>query len=462
MERLIVLEVNEIPKRIVDWWVEREPHSAIAALVRRGSLAETVLDEKLPRDSYPSQSWASVGMGVPFTEHGVFWYGDPKPADYPFYWQAAAEAGVSVGLMGVLHTSPRSQQASGPNYRFVMPDLFGDDPTTVPASLAPIQELNLKLTRQSARVASVRLEPSDVLASTSLVRHGVGPGTMRDLTVMAGQVARGAWNKERLRVGQSLLLADVFEHQVKKHDPDLSMVFVNHIAAFMHRYWAATFPEDWEGGSGYAQEWIDAHVDELPFAMRALDRIVAQMAALAGRTGRTLLILSSMGMKADTTVDPGSKFQAVIRRPDQFLAAAGLAPGQEVRSAMVPQLTIVASSPSDASHIEGRLASFLGDGLKHTMTATEGERRVLTFSYGPEAREDAVFIGDAWVDPATVGMSVEAIKDHRSGRHSPRGVLVSSKQESWPAELSAFEIAPMMLDRLGVPALDYHRMSIAT
>ena len=161
MERLIVLEINEIPKRIIDWWIEREPLSAIAAVVGGGALTETILDEQLPRDLYPSQSWASVGTGVPFEQHGVFWYGDPKPAKYPFYWQAAADAGRSVGLMGVLHTSPRAEQAAGPNYRFVMPDLFGDDSSTVPDSLAPIQDLNLKLTRPPVllRVIKSILDP---------------------------------------------------------------------------------------------------------------------------------------------------------------------------------------------------------------------------------------------------------------------------------------------------------------
>jgi len=457
MQRLLVLEINELPKRIVDWWIEREPNSAFAHLVGAGSITETVLDERLPRDLYPSQSWASVNTGVPFERHGVFWYGDPKPKDFPLYWQVAADAGRSVGLMGVLHSSPRSVQASGPSYRFVMPDLFGDDASTVPTSLGPIQELNLKLTRQSARVASLRLHPSDAVAAASLVRRGVRPATLRELSVMAAQVARGAWNKERLRVGQSMLLADVFVKQVRSHDPDLSMIFLNHLAAFMHRYWAATFPDDWTEGSGYSSEWVERHAEELPYAMRGLDRIVGQMSALASETGRTLVIVSSMGMKADTTVDAQSRFQAVVRNPEKFLAAAGLSPALEIRSAMVPQFTVVADSADEATHVESRLRALLGQGMNDTMVALEGDRHVMTLSYAPPTEHNAVFVGDAWVEPSSVGMTIEAIDDHRSGRHSPRGVLVSDRQESWPTEISAFDVAPMMLDRLGVDALPHHR-----
>lgn len=457
MERIIVLEVNEVPKRVLDWWAERSPSSATARLLASGSMTETVLDDDLPRDLYPSQSWATLGMGAPYTEHGVFWYGDPKPETHPFYWQAAADAGKSVGLFGVLHSSPRAEQAAGPNYAFVVPDLFGDDSTTVPAKLQPIQELNLRMTRQSARVASMRPALADIGGAASFVRNGVKPSTWAEITMLAAQVGRGAWNKERLRVAQSLLAADVFERQVIETDPDLAVVFSNHVASFMHRYWAATFPEDWVDGSGYSAEWVEKNAGELPYAMQAFDRILEQLTELATSTGRELLVVSSMGQKADTSVDTNRGFQAVIRKPDQFLAAAGLASGHEVRGAMVPQLTIVARTASDADHIASSLDGFLGEGLDEKMVAHEGSDQVMTFTYKPAARDGEVFLGGRWVDPASVGMTVEVVADHRSGRHCPRGVLLSTQHELWPDEIDALDVAPIILQRLGVPALAHHK-----
>lgn len=462
MERIIVLEANEVPARVLEWWADRAPSSAIARLLRAGTMSETVLKEELPRDLYPSQSWASLGMGVPYADHGVFWYGDPKPDRYPFYWQAAADSGHTVGLMGVLHTSPRIDRAHGPYFRFVVPDLFGDDPTTEPSELQPIHELNLRLSRQSARVASLRLRPADLGGVVSLARNGVRASTWAQLTAIAANVARGAWNKERLRVGQSLLAVDVFERMVRRHDPDLSVVFANHVAAFMHRYWAATFPADWADGSGYSEAWVRAHAAELPYAMKMLDRIVGQLVDLAEETDRTMLLVSSMGQHADTTVDPERGYQAVIRKPDRFLAAAGLAPGHEVRSAMVPQLTVVADSEQDTAHVQQRMEAFLGDGLDELMIAHDGDRAVMTFTCAPRAREDAVFLSGRWLEPSGVGMTIEKIDDHRSGRHSPRGVLLSNKPEAWPSEVDAFAFAPMVLERLGAPALEHHRAVVPT
>lgn len=462
MARLIILEVNEIPKRVLDWWIEREPASATARLLATGAITETTLRDELPRDLYPSQSWASIAMGVPYKDHGVFWYGDPKPSEYPFYWQAAAAAGKTVGLMGVLHSSPRAEHAAGPNYRFVVPDLFGDDASTHPTKLEPIQELNLRMTRQSARVASVRPGLADLGGAYSFARNGVKASTWAEVSMMAAQVARGAWNKERLRVAQSLLAVDVFERQVEEHDPDLAVMFANHVAAFMHRYWAATFPEDWPDGSGYSAEWVAEHAGELPYAMQAFDRILDQLVTLASATDRELYVVSSMGQKADNTVDPGRGFQAVIRKPDQFLNAAGLAPGHEVRGAMVPQLTVVAETAADAAHVQETIEQFLGEGLDEFMVAAEGERQVMTFTYKPATREDAVELGGQWVDPALIGMSIEAVEDHRSGRHSPDGILLSDRPQTWPATIDALSFAPMMLQRLGVPALAHHRSMAAT
>lgn len=457
MQRLIVLEVNEVPRRVIDWWASQHPGSAIAGLVERGTMTETILDEELPRDLYPSQSWASVGMGVPYEQHGVFWYGDPKPSEFPFYWQAAAAAGRSVGLVGVLHSSPRLTQASGPEYRFVVPDVFGEDPTTEPAELQPLQELNLRLSRQGSRVARVRLAPNDVSGVLSFARHGVRPKTWTQLGSMAVHVAKGTMNRERLRVGQSFLLSDVFEKAVNSHDPDVSVMFLNHVASFMHRYWAATFPEDWEDGSGYSDDWVRNHSGELAFAMSALDQIVGRMMTLAARTGRELILVSSMGQQADNEVDPTRSFQAVVRDPQRFLAAAGLEQMPEVRSAMVPQLTVVADSEAEADQVRATVTDFIAPGRISSMTADDGERRIITFTYGPKSQADRVMLGGQWVHPGSVGMSIEAVSDHRSGRHSTRGTLISSHARPWPEEIDAFEFAPMMLDRLGVPALDHHK-----
>lgn len=447
MERLIVLEVNELPPRVLSWWGQQHPRSALWQLAQRGQAVDTLLHEELPRDLYPSQSWASVGMGVPWEDHGVFWYGDPKPDEHPFYWQRAAAAGRTVGLVGALHTSPISDRCASPNHSFVIPDVFSGDPETRPIELQPLQELNLRLSRQSARVASARLSPQDLRGVLGFAQHGVTPTTWLELARLAAAVGTRRWNKERLRVGQSLLMADVFLRQVERHNTDLSILFTNHVASAMHRYWAASFPEDW-AEHPYGDQWIAEHADELPFAMRATDRIVSRLVQYAERTNRNVVVVSSMGQKADLDVDPSRTHQAVINDPLALLHHLDCPFAADTRPAMVPQLTYVLPDPAQAERFEAWIRQALGSAITESMRADD------TVTLTADLASDAthVRVADARVEPERIGASIEAINDHRSGRHDPRGILVSARGNDWPAEVDAFTIGDRILERLGVAA----------
>ncbi len=448
-----MLEVNELPRRVVDWWGSREPTSALWHLTQRGTFAETVLDEELPRDLYPSQSWASVGTGVPWEQHGVFWYGDPKPAEYPFYWQVAARAGRTVGLVGVLHSSPMSTQCSDAEFRFVVPDPFAADPDARPASLRRFQALNLRLTRDSSRVASVRPGVADISAMARLPLEGMRSATALELATIAARVARGTWNRERLRIGQSLLLTDLFAKNCAIHRPDLAVLFTNHVASMMHRYWAATFPEDWPQGAPYDEGWRVRFADELPYAMATLDRMVGRLLSWCDRQGHELCVVSSMGQQADLTVDSATTDQAVVRDGRRFAEACGIGSDFEVRAAMAPQLTLGFGHGEDISAAADTFRAALGPAATEIMTTGE----TLTITYDLTFDEESVLIGRRRVDPEAVGVAVESITDHRSGRHSPRGVLISSSNWGVAPEIDAFEVAPLLLDRLGVAPLGHHR-----
>lgn len=453
MSRAIVLEVNELPRQVLEWWGSRTPDSPLWQLATGGTITETRLDEELPRDLYPSQSWASVGMGVPWEKHRVFWYGDPKPAEFPFYWQAAATAGKTVGVVGVLHSSPLADQCRDDNIVFAVPDCFAADDQARPDELGALQQLNLRLSRQSARVASVKPSVTDVGGVLSFATNGVRPATFAQLAHLTANVGARRWNKERLRVGQALLLADVFKRQIQSLDPDLAVFFTNHIASAMHRYWAATFPEDWGDTLPYTAEWRAQHAAELPYAMASLDQIVGSLMKMAHATDREVIVVSSMGQKADLTLGTEDDRQAVVRDEPVFLAACGAPPPVKVHSAMVPQLTLAYEDPAAAAEAESHLITLLGPAISETMQSGS----TLTLTYSLRCRADAVEIGGKWIPAAEAGVTIETITDHRSGRHSEHGLLVSSRRTGWPAEVDALQVAPLLLEQLGVSPLDHHR-----
>ena len=175
------------------------------------ALLDTRSYEQLDRDLYPAQTWTSMNSGVPHADHGVYWYGDPKPSRYPFYWQMAAAAGRSVGLVNTLHSSPMAERCAGPGYEFVLPDCFGTDPTTLPSKYTGFQRVNLQLTRANSRKAGLRPGVRQLAGlMRSLPGLGLRASTLAELTSLISGVAGGGVPRERLRSGQFLILRDLF------------------------------------------------------------------------------------------------------------------------------------------------------------------------------------------------------------------------------------------------------------
>ena len=187
--------------------------------------------------------------------------------------------------------------------------------------------------------------------------------------------------------------------------------------------------------------------------MRVLDRIVGQLGELAERTNRVLLLVTSMGQQADLSVQAGVTRQAVVRDPELFLAALGVDEPFKIRGAMVPQVTMELENTEATAVAESKIRASLGTALGETMTA----ERTLTFSYNLDCDHDVVRIGDATHRPDAIGVTIEEIDDHRSGHHSPRGLLITNEPRRWPAEIDAFDVAPMLLDVLGIDPLSHHK-----
>lgn len=448
--RLVVVEANEIPRRVLDEHIRREPGSALARLVEQGHLIETEVTEKLHRELYPSQTWYSMNSGVPYEEHQVFWYGDPKPAEHPLYWQVASRAGRSVGVVNTLHSSPLAQQCAEGKYAFVIPDCFAESPDTKPAKYQRFQELNLELTNESGRNASVKPRLSYLGTGATLPLLGVRPTTIARVGAMAAKVAAKRMNKERLRIAQSMLLSDMFMKLCRKHDPDLAVYFTNHVASAMHRYWYALFPDDWTEAH-YSDEWVSRYRDEIPAAMRALDAGIADMWSWCEATDRTLVLLTSMGQRPTSTLDTSTTGTAIVRDPVRFAEALGVSDSFTVGSAMVPQIHYSFETEEIAA-VHAAAISALDTGPADIRAERSGAVVTVIYHLGDLA-DGTISLGGVARPISECGISWEKIDDHRSGAHDPMGLMLVagySLARDLPAVVDALDVAPMLLSALGV------------
>ncbi len=457
--RVVVIEVNEIPLSLLKWHGERHPSSFIAELLTTGAaVTETQVYPEADRELYPSQTWATLATGVPYEKHQVYWYGDPKPPEFPLYWQHAARH-RSVGIVGSLHSSPLRTQGDQPGLRFALPDPFASDADARPRSLSSLQRFNLAMTQANSRAVANRFPAADYLRGLRVLpRVGVRASTAARLARLAASVATGRVPRERLRTGQFLLLADVFARLLDEHDPDLAVFFTNHLAAAMHRYWPASFPRDWDNHP-YGPDWIERFSDEIPVALHALDRFLAETWNRCLSTDRILVVVSSMGQEGGGEVDEGGPVALVVDDGEQLARRLGVDGRFRIRQAMAPHLTMQFDTEEGAVKAEARLTPIRLN-QRPVIVHRAGDTVTLTYHLG--SRADAVDINGRDHEPGELGFRSVAVEEHKAGRHMPYGVLlwadprgVRSRVPQRPVDL--VEVAPALLQALGVPPLPHHR-----
>lgn len=464
VRRVVVVEANEVPLRVLSDVAAMGRAPFIAELLHRDQITETVVNEPLPREMYPSQTWASLNTGVPWSDHQIWWYGDPKPSAYPMYWQVAARSGRSVGLVGTLHSSPLETQCADGDYRFAIPDCFASDANTMPSRFEAFQALNLRLTKANSRSSSLASARDDLgLVAKAGVTLGLKPKTVAEIGRLVAAIASGRVPRERLRSGQFLVLRDVFCSLLADEAPDLAMIFTNHVAAAMHRYWYAMYPDDFSN-EHYSQEWVERHQGEIPAAVQLLDGLLQRLDRWCKANERTLVLVSSMGQGPSQRLESERTHQAVISDPKRFLAAVGVGTPQLplVRGSMAPTLTLDCQSLAEAQRI-AELMNELGVGRDDWEVDRVDE--VVTVSYDIEVVDPATVRMNGIARPASeLGIDIHPVDDHSSGRHIPEGIVAVSNSPTFkqPADGSVdqLDFAPAILDLLGVERLDHHRVPL--
>ena len=455
---MVVVEANEVPRRVIEDAVRCGRAPFLGSLLASGQLIETSVNERVPRELYPSQTWASMNTGVAYAEHGVYWYGDPKPARYPLYWQTAARAGRSVGLVNTLHSSPVERQCTAGDYRFVVPDSFSADDHTIPADLAEFQRANLALAGANRRQTTMAGSAGAAAGlARSLSGIGLRADTTRSLAGLVGGALLGRIPRERLRTGQFLIQHDLFLRLLARHEPDLGVLFTNHVAAAMHRYWYAAYPGDFDDAH-YDQAWVRRHRDEIPAALAMLDRGLERLHRWCRAADRTLVVVSSMGQGPSEQLCADVSQEAVIVDPGRFLDSLDIH-GVAIRGAMAPQLTVDCGDAATAATVATRLADAE---VGEVFWDVDGAHGVVTLTAQLEVVEPgAVRIRGVPRSAHEVGVAVYEVDDHSSGRHRPEGILAVANSPTFepPAagSIDYLDFAPAVLGHLGLVAEGYHR-----
>ncbi|WP_019507124.1 hypothetical protein [Pleurocapsa sp. PCC 7319] len=458
-KKAVVIEINEVPLRILNHYKKLKPNSSIAHLLNQSLVLKTEAKDVEESFLYPSQTWGSLNTGVAYDQHKIHWYNDPKPDEYPLYWKTIANSGISVGLINTLHSSPADSYIDKSNYKFVIPDCFASNNITKPEIYQDFQSLNTSATSENGRETTMKFPRQKAVAT--LVKSpalGIKSKTLLDAASLVARIKTGRVNKERLRNLQFTLLGDIFFKQLKTKDVDLAILFTNHIAANMHRYWYGLFPEDY-GLQLYDQKWMDKYSSEILVSLELLDNFLRRLITYCDQQQRSLILVSSMGQAANEKLTETPKYSYKLENIQKFLdiLCQGKQYDYQIDAAMIPQYSLKFTSRTEAQECFQAIQESQPH-LENIWLEIDINDQVITLSTNLSSRTDQFLIKGQRFSHNDLGFRQVLIEDHHSGRHCPEGSLIvyNSKTSSTTQDtVDYLEYAPAMLKFFGLDTPSY-------
>ncbi len=295
MTPILLLEINEIPWRLIDRYSDQHRLPNISRFLKQSHQFTTVAVDT--GELSPWVTWPTLHRGMNNEKHGIKNLGqDPATFRGRPIWQDIRDRGGAIGICGSMQSWPPIDPGEN---GFYIPDTFAHDERCYPSYLNPLQAFNLSQVRMNGRVVSSALPGAGetIRAASSFVKSGIKIGTCARI---AGQLVGERLDHSRAArrpVFQTILFWDVFrKHFSARRAPAFSTFFTNHVAGVMHRYWDDVFPEEFPERKHAAG---DSNEPLMRFALRVLDDMLAEVLEWAVDNPELVVIFaSSMGQDA--------------------------------------------------------------------------------------------------------------------------------------------------------------------
>jgi hypothetical protein len=443
---VVLYELNEVPWRVVDWYVARRPHSHLAAALRSAESYTSVTHDT--GELHPWTTWPTVHRGVYNTSHNIRFINQDlaAAAQYPPIWHVLAKAGKKVGVFGSMQSYPPPRDAG---YAFYVPDTFAAGPETIPERYSCFQVVNLQQTQADGAIAKpVKLDKRIAGSLARLFVNGLTAKTAYRLAKQLASEKRSSLHRARRAMLQAPVSFDVFKHALENSEPDFCTYFTNHVAGIMHRYWKYAFPEDF---SYRIQSEADRfHAQSLEIAMDYADEQIGYLQRYVDARGGRLYIVSSMGQEA---IDRGGEHDREIRIEDlaRFVRRIGFDKPFEPRMAMHPNFTVELASRSDTEELVERVSAVRGADGKPAFYDVDVEGETVLFSIGctRELVEGGSLRTAEGVEIPFAEFGIEVMRrDAGTGYHQPLGIVIRYGADIAASDnrtrIESVDIAPLL------------------
>lgn len=460
MRKIILFELNEVPFRVIDHFALNHPNSSMAKILNKGEQYVTLSSDT--GHLHPWSTWPTVHRGVTNETHKIKDIGENLTelnTSYPAVWDILINKGVSSGIFSSLHTYPLPSNVD--KYKFFVPDPFAAGFETQPKSIEPFQAFNLMMSRASARNASRKINiKTGLLLVSTMVRIGVKFKSFKDLFKQLIDERFEPWKTTRRRTYQSVLAFDIFYKLLKKEKPEFTTFFSNHAASTMHRYWAATFPEDYDNIE-LGDDWIKKYSGEIDFAMSKLDYFLSKILTFINKNPEyKLLITSSMGQQA--TQAKSLETELAVKDLNKFVSKLGMSDADwEPMPAMHPQYNVKMTNERGIEQFKKILSGLSIDGKLVQYRSKDDGFFSIDFGH-VNLKEEVMKFNDEPCLFSDFGLENEKIQEEASGTayHVPEGSLIvfDPQTEAKPERVQGVDttrIAPSILKNFGIDIPDY-------
>lgn len=459
---VIVYELNEVPRKLFDFYAEAFPKSAFGTLRSKSNLFQTLTADV--GQLSPWITWPTMHRGVSNVEHEISELGQTLTSvneEYPNVYNILAKKDVNVGVFGSLQSYPLPQDLNG--FCFYVPDTFAAGDECFPEILSDFQAFNLSMVRANGRNVSSGIA---VKNAARFLKNAIHLGlTTKTFLKLSSQLVTERINRDRVvrrRASQVEIAFDLYFEQLTRTKPDISFFFTNHVASSMHRYWPTVFPQDYEEGK-FDKGWLRQWSAEIPHAVKVANFQLSTILDYCHETGSELIVCSSMGQGAVEDVEPIEN-QVLITNLSRLLMHCGMTKKDwEPKLAMAPRVVFTPKTDACFNKLK-RLNQLTINGQNINVAHTSSGDVRLDIKITNQAAIE-ILDGNQTLEPSRVGIENIHLQDASGSYayHIPEGILLhynpnqSNKfdsNQSWKT-ISVLDFAPSILAKFGIASPSY-------
>ena len=138
--KLVIYEINELPRNLLEHYIRLKPDSGFARLVKNGTLLDTYCENE--GELHPWSTWPTFYRGVDNRKHKINYINQdltPANREYPPVWQILNDKQISTGIFGTLQSYPPCNHKY---CKFHLPDTFAPTSDAFPIILKTFQLFN--------------------------------------------------------------------------------------------------------------------------------------------------------------------------------------------------------------------------------------------------------------------------------------------------------------------------------